>query len=83
MLFKNITSGIWFIKNDRVKHFFLLSSANVALLLSTISDKDAKMGYWNKADLRKGMVIPMSLSCNHRYLPGYLHIMQSVAHKFL
>ncbi len=31
-------------QNDRIKHFFLLSSANVELLLSTISVICAKIG---------------------------------------
>ncbi len=36
-------------QNNRVKLFFLLNSANVPLLLSTISVVDAKNGRWNKA----------------------------------
>ena len=40
-------------QNDRVKQIFLLNSANVALLLGSISVNDAKMEKWNKADQYK------------------------------
>ena len=40
-----IRKSVWNIKqNYRVNHFFLLNSTNVPLLLSTISDIDAKIG---------------------------------------
>ena len=37
-------------QNVRIRHFFLLNSANVALLLSTISDTYAKMDNQDSAD---------------------------------
>ncbi len=46
------------IKHKRVSHFsFLLNSANLALLLSTILIIDAKkMGNWNEGDLAKATI---------------------------
>ena len=42
-------SWIWLKKNDRVRHFFLLNSANVPLLLSTLSVVDTKIEKLNKS----------------------------------
>ncbi len=45
---QKIQSGIW-LKTKLIS--LIILSANVALLMSTISFIDAKLGKWNKADL--------------------------------
>ncbi len=45
-------------QKNGIKHIFLLDSANVALLLSTISVSYAKFGKWNKAG-HKHIYVPI------------------------
>ncbi len=52
-------------QNDRIKHFFLLNSANVALLLSTISVGDAKSENETKLVSNK---LPMCMQTKDLYL---------------